>query len=75
VKLRNPLSREEELGKILIETSRIKDFQDDLSDSDLIGDLENTHHRYDRPSLKNLRRRTERNFPDCFDFAAGNSEI
>jgi hypothetical protein len=52
-KLENPIDIQL-LSTLKIVFSKIKDHNDDISNGNMFGPNKNTHHRYDRPSLKNM---------------------
>ena len=54
-KLKNPIDIQL-LSSIKIVFTKIKDHKDDISNGNMFGPNKNTHHRYDRPSLKNMER-------------------
>ena len=52
-KLENPIDIQL-LSTLKIVFTKIKDHNDDISNGNMFGPNKNTHHRYDRPSLKNM---------------------
>lgn len=55
LKLKQPIGVES-LNTFKVEFTKIKDHQDDISNANFFGPNKNTHHRYDRPSIKSMNK-------------------